>query len=119
MYYSKVPLAYRLVYLVPQIPVELNFINMVRNMVSQTHQYLGNVPFTLTQVSIESLLSRSFELRLFLTKFRAASTIKSKESKASCKENSLEKITNLMVVVYSDQTMTILIWFATSITVNY
>ena len=120
MYYSKIPLAYRIVYLVPsKMPVEHHFINLIRNMVFQTHQYRGYVPFTLTQVSIESLSSRSFELKLFLTKFRAVSTNKSKDLQENYKENSLEKMTSLMAVVYSDQMMKTSNYFATSKTVIY
>ena len=41
MYYKKVPLYYKIVFLIPIMRVEKHFINMVRNMNPQTHQYRG------------------------------------------------------------------------------
>ena len=54
MYNKKVPLYYKTVYLIPdEMRVEKHFINMVRNMNPQTHQYRGEVVYNLTQVSIK------------------------------------------------------------------
>ena len=51
MYYKKVPLSLRWVFLVPKTPIEQLFVNMVRNMNPVTHKYLGKKPFVMNVVS--------------------------------------------------------------------
>ena len=54
MYKSKVPLYYKIVYLIPNVMrVEKHFINMGRNMNAGTHQYRGDVDYIMTHVSIK------------------------------------------------------------------
>ena len=55
MYITKVPLFYRATsfYILPKVPAEELFVNMVRNMNTETHQYRGNVPYAMTVVSEE------------------------------------------------------------------
>jgi hypothetical protein len=54
MYHKKVPLFYKSMsfhFSMPKVPVEELFVNMVRNMNTDTHQFRGNVPFAMTVVS--------------------------------------------------------------------
>ena len=54
MYYTKVPTAYKIAYLLPkQTPFEQLFINIVRNMDTKTHKYKSRVPYNLMEVSLE------------------------------------------------------------------
>ena len=56
MYFKKVPLYFKMefFFVMPKIPAEEHFVNMVRNMNTATHQYRGGVPFTMTVVSSET-----------------------------------------------------------------
>ncbi len=51
MYNYKVPLFYKTVsfyFRMPKVPAEELFVNMVRNMNTETHQYKANVPYIMT-----------------------------------------------------------------------
>ena len=57
MYHKKVPLSLRFMFLVPKIPTEELFVNMVRNMNPVTHKYLGEKPFVMTVVSTAAIIT--------------------------------------------------------------
>ena len=50
MYYRKVPLSLKWVFLLPKTPMEELFGNMIRNMNPVTHKYLGKMPFVMPVV---------------------------------------------------------------------
>ena len=54
MYYQKVPISFRLVFLVPKTPVEELFVNMVRNMNPETHKFVTFSKFVMTVVTDEN-----------------------------------------------------------------
>ena len=59
MYIKKVPLYYKMVtfFMIPKIPAEEHFVNMVRNTNTATHEYRGGVPFSMIFVSIETRIA--------------------------------------------------------------
>ena len=65
MYHKKVPLYYmlRTCYLsLPKVPAEELFVNMVRNMNTDTHQYRGGAPFVMKIVSISAEIAICYRI---------------------------------------------------------
>jgi len=73
MYYKKVPLSLRWVFLLPKTPIEELFVNMARNMNPLTHKYLGKTPFVMTVVSAPAsmmLIEFRKDIRMMQTRLR-------------------------------------------------